>query len=364
MKKVLFLLFGMILFLSACQTTVRYVNGRYSTKKIVYWPNGEIKLKQPIVENQIHGIAKSYYRNGRILSVVPYFHGIPNGTVLMYDPSGEICLQATYTEGRLNGSVVRYFTNGKPKELIPYQGGKVTGRGFEYFHNGLVHVSTVYSNSVKDGEQIVYNQKGWPKYEVPFARGTQLSFSNTINYRHKRLSPIYSANNEISLFTIEKYKKKWQLAWPVKGGGTITCQFGPRHNPVTGQPQLHTGMDITYGFRQPVLAAADGIVEKAGWAGAYGRAVKVQHDTNFITLYGHLNEIVVKKGEIVKKGQVIGYMGNSGRTTGVHTHFEVRINNIPVDPLLFYRQTDFLLAKEKHIGETDVAMLKVEGHVQ
>lgn len=158
----------------------------------------------------------------------------------------------------------------------------------------------------------------------------------------------YFAGNDLgfaSFSNIEKYAYMGtiigdELAWPVPAdlGQVITSYFGPRWG------RLHGGVDIASygGAHHPIIAAADGVISFAGPNGAYGNCVIIDHGTNdegkkVTTLYGHLHVIHVRAGQPVERGDVIGLMGTTGRSTGVHLHFEVRINNQRLDPLLFFR---------------------------
>ena len=125
--------------------------------------------------------------------------------------------------------------------------------------------------------------------------------------------------------------------WPVVG--PITSSFGEREDPFNGEGAFHAGIDISSTFGQPVRASADGIVLTAGMATGYGREIMVDHGNGIQTLYGHLSGFAVTSGEQVKLGQIIGYVGTSGRSTGPHLHYEVRIRNTPVNPHKYLRET-------------------------
>ncbi len=126
--------------------------------------------------------------------------------------------------------------------------------------------------------------------------------------------------------------------WPVTG--RITSSFGERQDPIlTGEGEFHTGVDIATGFGSRVHAAADGVVEKAGWETGYGRVVILSHGNGIETLYAHLSGFAVTVGQQVQCGQIIGYVGLSGRTTGPNLHYEVRIHNTPVNPHKYLRET-------------------------
>jgi murein DD-endopeptidase MepM/ murein hydrolase activator NlpD len=127
--------------------------------------------------------------------------------------------------------------------------------------------------------------------------------------------------------------------WPV--AGTISSGFGWRESPWGGGTRKHTGMDIRATYGAPVRVSAPGVVVFAGRdSGGYGTVVVVDHGRDLKTLYGHLSGVYVRPGQRVERGTVVGAVGNSGRATGVHLHYEVRVGNVPVDPMLYVRRTD------------------------
>ena len=134
-----------------------------------------------------------------------------------------------------------------------------------------------------------------------------------------------------------------RLLWPIPHA-TITQGFGPTpyvfEASYAGFPHFHTGIDLAVPLGTPVFAAADGVVmlarpmaDNSGLLVGYGKYVIIQHDAGLKTLYGHLLSIGVKEGDIVHRGQLVGLVGSTGNSTGPHTHFEVRIENSPVDPM-------------------------------
>jgi murein DD-endopeptidase MepM/ murein hydrolase activator NlpD len=125
--------------------------------------------------------------------------------------------------------------------------------------------------------------------------------------------------------------------WPVTG--PITSSFGEREDPFNGEGAFHTGIDIGAAYGDPVRATADGEVLKAAFGNGYGREVLIDHGNGIQTLYGHLSGFAVTEGERVSRGQVIGYVGTSGRSTGPHLHYEVRIHETPVNPHKYLRET-------------------------
>jgi murein DD-endopeptidase MepM/ murein hydrolase activator NlpD len=125
--------------------------------------------------------------------------------------------------------------------------------------------------------------------------------------------------------------------WPVEG--RVGSSFGEREDPFNGEGKFHTGVDIEAPYGTPVRASADGEVSGASMGAGYGREIVLDHGHGFLTLYGHLSAIAVFAGQHVIRGQVIGYVGQSGRATGPHLHYEVRINNVPVNPHKYLRST-------------------------
>jgi len=125
--------------------------------------------------------------------------------------------------------------------------------------------------------------------------------------------------------------------WPVVG--PITSSFGERQDPFSGEGAFHSGIDISTHFGEAVRATADGVVLTAGLASGYGREIMIDHGHGIQTLYGHLSGFAVSSGEEVRRGQIIGYVGTSGRSTGPHLHYEVRIRNTPVNPHKYLRET-------------------------
>lgn len=125
--------------------------------------------------------------------------------------------------------------------------------------------------------------------------------------------------------------------WPLKGvHGNVTNRFGPAKHPFTGGWYLHKGIDIAWGYGVQIVATANGKVQKVdNDPMGLGNYIVLRHNYGFHTRYGHLDRIIVKKGQEVRRGQVIGYMGNSGLSTGPHLHYEVGIGTQVVDPEQF-----------------------------
>jgi murein DD-endopeptidase MepM/ murein hydrolase activator NlpD len=125
--------------------------------------------------------------------------------------------------------------------------------------------------------------------------------------------------------------------WPVEG--RVASSFGEREDPINGEGAFHSGVDIDAPYGTPVRAAADGEVTDADMGAGYGRAVVLNHGHDVLTLYGHLSAVAVIPGQHVTRGQIVGYVGQSGRATGPHLHYEVRLHNTPVNPYKYLRLT-------------------------
>ncbi len=125
--------------------------------------------------------------------------------------------------------------------------------------------------------------------------------------------------------------------WPIEG--RVGSSFGEREDPFNGEGKFHTGIDITAAIGTPVRAAADGVVSGAAMGAGYGREVVLDHSHDVLTVYGHLSALAVVPGQHVVRGQVIGYVGQTGRATGPHLHYEVRVHNVPVNPHKYLRST-------------------------
>jgi len=125
--------------------------------------------------------------------------------------------------------------------------------------------------------------------------------------------------------------------WPVEG--QVTGSFGERIDPFNGEGAFHSGVDIGSTFGKQIIAPANGVVVATETLGGYGKAILIDHGNGISTRYGHLSGFAVTAGQRVQRGDVIGYVGESGRSTGPHLHYEVRINNTPVNPYKYLRLT-------------------------
>ncbi len=121
--------------------------------------------------------------------------------------------------------------------------------------------------------------------------------------------------------------------WPTKG--KVTSRFGWRTAPTTGASTYHKGIDIGKNNGAPIVAPADGTVTFSGRQSGYGNCIEIRHANGITTMYAHMKSYTVKRGQKVKRSDVIGYVGSTGRSTGPHLHYEVRVNGVPVDPMKY-----------------------------
>ena len=151
-----------------------------------------------------------------------------------------------------------------------------------------------------------------------------------MNFRSRRLE------SDLSLLESRLVERsRWMSSTPsiAPVRGILTDGFGGRSDPFTGEPGTHNAIDISTATGQAVRTPADGIVVKAEWANGYGNVIYLSHGYGYATRYGHLRAFNVKPGDRVKRGDILGFVGSTGRSTGPHLHYEVRMNGKPVNPL-------------------------------
>jgi murein DD-endopeptidase MepM/ murein hydrolase activator NlpD len=171
---------------------------------------------------------------------------------------------------------------------------------------------------------------------------SEVANKSLIQKMHKSLENLeteiaVSSISQIELSNFLKKQKSLLASTPsIKPTeGWLSSGFGYRISPFTNQREFHKGLDIATRIGTPVIAPADGLVVFIGREGHLGRTIAINHGYNIVTRYGHLSNFKVEKGEHVKRAQVIGEVGNSGRCTGPHLHYEVHLNSIPVNPLQY-----------------------------
>jgi len=150
-----------------------------------------------------------------------------------------------------------------------------------------------------------------------------------------RANKILNQMDQLNLYRIAAQKAPF--ATPVKSAFRFTSQFGLRRDPKTGGRRMHRGVDFAASSGTPIYATADGVVTHSGWHSGYGRLIKIQHEFGIETRYAHLSRLKVKVGQRVSRGDRIGAMGSSGRATGVHLHYEVRVGDKAVNPMIYIK---------------------------
>lgn len=138
----------------------------------------------------------------------------------------------------------------------------------------------------------------------------------------------------------------------------LTSAFGTRSDPFSGRARMHQGIDIPGPIGTPIYATADGVVRRSQWANGYGNLVEINHGNGIETRYAHLSKLIAQPNERVRRGQLIGFMGSTGRSTGSHLHYEVRIAGSAVNPMPYLDGTNYelALAEAKQQSERQIAM--------
>ena len=144
----------------------------------------------------------------------------------------------------------------------------------------------------------------------------------------------------------QKIRKMMVPTQPPLAGGFLGSGFGWRIDPFTGRSALHTGLDFPADVGTPIVSAAGGVVVTQEYNPAYGNMVEIDHGNQLITRYAHASKVLVKKGDLIRRGQKIAEVGNSGRSTGPHLHFEVLVQDVPQDPQKFLAAGQNLPASE------------------
>jgi murein DD-endopeptidase MepM/ murein hydrolase activator NlpD len=183
--------------------------------------------------------------------------------------------------------------------------------------------------------------------------------------------PFESAANSTFKSLFDSWKKLDQLQdgviaipsdKPVKTNVEFTSGFGVRSDPFEHGAAMHPGIDLAGSYGTPIYATADGTVLRAGWnSGGYGNLVELDHGRGITTRYGHMSAILVSAGQHVTRGEQIGRMGSTGRSTGNHLHYEVRIDNRPVNPIPFMKSTDYVLAMQRRSGAASMDAVAIGG---
>lgn len=175
-----------------------------------------------------------------------------------------------------------------------------------------------------------YSGQGGPLTPLSFTTRGDVPTADTL-----RANRLINQMDRLNLYRIAASKAPF--ATPVKDSFRFTSQFGFRRDPKTGGRRMHQGVDFAASMGTPLYATADGVVTHAGWGSGYGRLVKIQHEFGIETRYAHMSKMRVKVGQRVSRGDRIGDMGASGRVTGVHLHYEVRVGGQAVNPMIYIK---------------------------
>ena len=178
-----------------------------------------------------------------------------------------------------------------------------------------------------------YSGQGGPLSPISLSTMGQPSSPEEI-----RANAILQGLDQMNLYRMAAFKVPFGL--PVKTSFRYTSDFGYRNDPINGSGRLHEGQDLAGDYGSPIYTPADGTISFAGWENGYGRLIKIQHAFGIETRYGHLSQIDVVVGQKVSRGDHIGDMGNSGRSTGTHLHYEVRLGGKAVNPMTFIRASN------------------------
>lgn len=203
----------------------------------------------------------------------------------------------------------------------------------EKLDNNQEQLATIKANQTKTS-RILENTKTVRENFIAKLSDEEKNIQSQIDEYNRQFAEV---NAEILALAMEGLDTQYiggVFAWPTPGYTRITSKYGMRTHPITGVYKLHTGVDIGAPMGASFVAANDGIVVKAGYNGAYGNMVIIDHGGGIQTLYAHGSEIMVNVGDVVKKGEtVVLKVGSTGYSTGAHAHFEVRINGQTVDPI-------------------------------
>ena len=234
-------------------------------------------------------------------------------------------LEETFIKGTINSSLYKSAVKlGMPENTL-----------FEMVR--LLGFSVDFQREIRKGDS----------FEVMFTKQVDLIENRVIDTKPINFVSIILSGHELNFFEYKdkygfsgyydengKSSKRTIMKTPINGA-RLSSKYGNRRHPVLGYTKMHRGVDFAAPRGTPVFAAGDGIVEKAGWNGSYGRYIRIRHTGTYKTAYAHLSGInkKVKTGKRVSQGKIIGYVGSSGRSTGAHLHYEVLLNNQQINPM-------------------------------
>ena len=262
------------------------------------------------------------------------FAADPLRDVIILDDSGKGIFDATVVEKEL-------------KNVISAKQGIITGsligatRRAGVPYSVVSEMMRVYSYSIDFQRDIHEGDRFEVMYQAKADKAGKVHSAGDMLYARLILDgkeyPIYRFENNGS---VDYYKadgtnnKRGLIKTPIDGA-RVSSGFGMRNHPVLGYSKMHKGIDFAAPENTPIFAAGDGTIKQAGWVNGYGRYIKISHNTTLATAYGHMNHFAtgIRVGVHVKQGQVIGYVGHTGRATGNHLHYEIVMNNVQVNPV-------------------------------
>jgi murein DD-endopeptidase MepM/ murein hydrolase activator NlpD len=210
-------------------------------------------------------------------------------------------------------------------------------------HNFEKKIRIIANLDPKDSSTSMFGVGGSDPEDLDSANVMKQDHQALIRNMHMEIKEIDHAsfdqkNNFASIFSQLEVKRNLLAATPsirpVKGW--ITSRFGRRQSPFTGRREFHRGLDIATRAGTPIIAPADGIVTYSGRKGLMGNMITIEHGFGMVTRYGHIKKLLKKKGERIQRGDTIALVGNTGRSTGPHLHYEVRLNGVAVNPSTYF----------------------------
>ncbi len=232
--------------------------------------------------------------------------------------------------------------NGLKETLVSLEGaqGQVVSRLSKLASETIGELETTLAMTRIDVERLVRREQkteglGGPFVALPVETQAATALKEDILSLNDRLARWEALNTLLSTLPLKEPVLNYR----------VTSPFGPRRDPFNGRVSMHSGIDLGARSNTPVHAPSPARVKFVGWRGAYGRLVELDHGNGITTRYAHLRQILVKEGETVNPGDKIGLVGSSGRSSGPHLHYEVRVDNNPVDPHNFIKAGHHVLKK-------------------
>ncbi len=204
--------------------------------------------------------------------------------------------------------------------------------------DSLGHQQRAPASALAEQDSIFYEKKHLDEYQGELTVEGQRDYASLAVRIDQAVSEtILREQGVLELYNSLSEKQALLAATPsIKPvRGWFTSKFGYRISPFTGRPVMHNGLDIAASPGSPVYAPADGVVSYAGYDAGYGKLVSIDHGYGVITRFGHLSQISVEVGQKIKRRDLVAGVGNTGRSTGPHLHYEVRVNGVAVDPSLY-----------------------------